>query len=242
MDGKLNPSKYLAVSTKPIDGQTVKHDMEYKDIEDDEKHSVSSGHQLTTIERLEKLHPYQMMLYLFLVGSSIIFLFLLIAHFATRPSELATENFFLPKPFIFSTFAILASSYFLSKAVQLFINEQLIQLRNSMGLAVMLGVVFAISQYIGWIAMIDQGILFEGRTGGVYLYILSGLHFVHLLGGLLYLFMSFLEILRISKDPIKSLVATTNPYYKLKIRLLVTYWIYLDITWLVVFFYFLFSY
>jgi cytochrome c oxidase subunit 3 len=177
-----------------------------------------------------------------LVGSGIIFLFLLIAHFATRPADIAVENFKLPKQFVVSTVIILLSSYVMSTVNKLFREEQLIKLRNNLGIALVLALAFAINQYVGWLSMVDQGILFEGRTAGVYLYILSGLHLIHMIGGLFFLLMIFIEIVKMSKDPIKSLVGTTNPYHKLKMDLLVTYWHYLDITWVIIFFYFLFSY
>ena len=196
----------------------------------------------TTMERIEKLHPYQLILYLSLLGSSIIFLFLLIAHFATRPTDIALENFKLPKQFVVSTVIIILSSYVMSTVAKLFRDEELITLRNNLGIGLVLALGFAISQYVGWLSMVDQGILFEGRTGGVYLYILSGLHLIHMIGGIIFLLLIFIEIVKMSKDPIKSLVGTTNPYHKLKMNLLVTYWHYLDITWVLVFFYFLFSY
>lgn len=204
--------------------------------------ATKKGEQLSSIERIERLHPYQLILYLFLVGSSIIFLFLVVAHFATRPDSSVDENFILPKSFVFSSLIIVATSYFMSQTSDLFKREELIQLRNNLGILLFLGLSFCVSQYIGWLSMIDKGILFEGRSGGVYLYILSGLHFIHILGGVFYLLLSFLHVVRISKDPVESLVACTNPYEKLKLNLLVTFWYYLDITWLFVFFYFLLSY
>jgi cytochrome c oxidase subunit 3 len=197
---------------------------------------------LTSMEKLERLHPYQLILYLFLIGSSIIFLFLVIAHFATRPDASVAENFTLPQSFAVSSLLIIVTSYFMSQTSQLFKNEELIRLRNNLGILLFLGLGFCVSQYIGWLSMMDKGILFEGRSGGVYLYILSGLHFIHILGGIFYLLLSFLQVVRISKDPVESLVACTNPYEKLKLNLLVTFWYYLDITWLFVFFYFLISY
>jgi cytochrome c oxidase subunit 3 len=204
--------------------------------------STKNGDSPFSMETIERLHPYQLILYLFLIGSSIIFLFLVIAHFATRPNASVVENFTLPKTFIVSSLIIIVTSYFMSQTSELFKKEELIKLRNNLGIILFLGLSFCVCQYIGWLSMIDKGILFEGRSGGVYLYILSGLHFIHILGGIFYLLLSFLQVVRISKDPIESLVACTNPYEKLKLNLLVTFWYYLDITWLFVFFYFLVSY
>ncbi|MEM9052678.1 MAG: cytochrome C oxidase subunit III [Bacteroidota bacterium] len=216
--------------------------MEYFDGGKESSYMDKVGRPQTTMEKIEKLHPYQLILYLALLGSAIIFLFLLIAHFATRPEDVTIENFKLPKQFVVSTIIIILSSYVMSTVSKLFREENLITLRNNLGIGLILAISFAISQYVGWLSMVDQGILFEGRTGGVYLYILSGLHFIHMLGGLIFLLLIFIEIVKMSKDPIKSLVGTTNPYHKLKMNLLVTYWHYLDATWVLVFLYFLFSY
>lgn len=216
--------------------------MEYFEGGKESKYASKRNEPQSAMERIEKLHPYQLILYLSLIGSGIIFLFLLVAHFATRPADITIENFKLPKQFVVSTVIIILSSYVMGTMPKLFREEQLITLRNNLGLGLILSLAFAISQYVGWLSMVDQGILFEGRTGGVYLYILSGLHLIHMIGGIIFLLMTFLEIVKMSKDPIKSLVGTTNPYHKLKLNILVTYWHYLDITWVIVFFYFLFSY
>ncbi len=216
--------------------------MEYFEGGRESKYLDKENRPQSTMERIEKLHPYQLILYLSLMGSGIIFLFLLIANFATRPADLALENFKLPKQFVVSTVIIILSSYVMSTVNKLFREEKLITLRNNLGIGLILALAFAISQYAGWLSMVHQGILFEGRTGGVYLYILSGLHLIHMIGGIIFLLLIFIEIAKMSKDPIKSLVGTTNPYHKLKMNLLVTYWHYLDITWVLVFFYFLFSY
>lgn len=216
--------------------------MDYKESKNKGQEYIPHHGNRTLFNRVESLHPYQLLMYLFLVSSAIIFLFLLIAHFATRPADISSENFQLPKTFIFSTILMLVSSLLLKDVQRQFRDEEMRQLRNTLGLALLMGMMFSVFQYIGWLAMMNKGIAFEGRTGGVYMYILSGLHFVHLIGGLIFLLKTFLEILKTSKDPILCLVATTNPYNKLKLNLMVTYWYYLDITWLVVFLYFLFSY
>ncbi len=58
-----------------------------------------------TLEKIERLHPHKMLLYLAIFGSSLIFLFMLIAFTASNGHPAIQENnaqLSIPKAFIFS--------------------------------------------------------------------------------------------------------------------------------------------
>ena len=54
-----------------------------------------------------------------------------------------------------------------------------------LGIALVLGFAFMISQYLGWVKLVGMGIYLVGNPSGSFLYVLTGLHLAHLLGGII---------------------------------------------------------
>ena len=71
---------------------------------------------------------------------------------------------------------------------------------------------------------------------------LSGLHVAHVLGIMVYLLYLLMQCHKTSKDAVKELLYATNPYQKVRFKLLTSAWHFVDVVWVVVFFYFLFSF
>ena len=175
-------------------------------------------------------------------GSSLIFLFMLIAFTATNNHPLLENEVqpVVPKAFVFSTLVLMLSSYFVSRFKRAFEQEQMKKLRNMLGITVMLGFVFTISQYWGWHQLEQAGHGLSGISSGAYLYIISGLHILHLVGAMFFMTHQFIRISSISADPVKTLIAVTNPYQKMRLDMLSTYWHFMDFLWVALFLYFLF--
>ncbi len=203
--------------------------------------NIKNIKQQTTFEKIEKLHPHKLFLYLSLLGSSLIFMFMITAYTTSRP-ETALEGFQIPKIFTVSTLILLISSYTISMLVSFYENDNVKQLRNYMGYTLLLGVAFIICQYIGWSELDTAGIYLTGKASGAYLYVISGLHGVHLLGGLIFLAYFFFQMIQVAKDPIKSLIMVTNPYQKIKLEMLTFFWHVIDGLWLILFLYLLFTF
>lgn len=198
-----------------------------------------------TLEKIEKLHPHKMLLYLAIFGSTLIFLFMIIAFTATNNHPVMQDGqvqLQLPKAFIFSTLILLVSSYFVSRFVRAFEQENMKKLRNMLGITVVLGFIFTISQYWGWHQLEQAGHGLSGISSGAYLYIISGLHILHLVGAMFFMTHQFIRISSISADPVKTLIAVTNPYQKMKLEMLTTYWHFMDFLWVGLFLYFLFMF
>lgn len=202
---------------------------------------ISDTHLTTTFERIEKLHPHKMLLYLAMFGTSLIFVFMLIAFTATHNGAVeGAPEFRMPKAFIFSTMVLLFSSYYVSRFLRAYRNEEMKKLRNLIGITVMLGFVFTLSQYWGWHELDVSGYSLTGLSSGAYLYVISGLHILHLVGGIFFMTYQFIRISRVANDPVKSLIMVTNPYHKIKLEMLTTYWHFMDLLWVGLFTYFLF--
>ena len=144
----------------------------------------------------------------------------------------------MPKAFTCSTFILLISGFISTKLEKFYNQDDIPKLNYALGIILILGVCFSVSQYIGWLELQESGIYFAGKASGSFLYVLTGLHVVHLLGGLLFLTYLFAQTMWVVKDPIRNLIMVTNPYQKIKLQIFVIYWQFLDALWIFLFFYF----
>jgi cytochrome c oxidase subunit 3 len=196
----------------------------------------------TTFSKIEKLHPHKMLLYLSIFGSCLIFLFMIIGHISSKPDADDFIRFKFPRAFIVSLVLLLLSSFSISKVLPAYLKDDMKTLKWYLGVTLFLGISFTMSQYIGWYELKQSGIYFSGKAAGSYLYVISGLHILHLAGGLVFLTLMYTHISRIARDPVKTLIMVTNPYERIRIEMLTIYWHFVDIIWVCLFFYFLFSF
>lgn len=205
------------------------------------KNNTEEKKRETTISRLEKIHPHKMLLYLSIFGSSLIFLFMITAYTFSRP-ENDLVNFSMPKSFIVSLVLLMLSSFFISKVLPAFKKDNITEVKRALEMTLLLGLAFTISQYVGWYEMNRSGIYLSGEDSGAYLYVISGLHVLHLAAGLAFLTLTYTKVSTTSRDPVKALIMVTNPYQRIRLEMLTTYWHFIDILWVGLFFYFLFSF
>lgn len=165
---------------------------------------------------------------------------MLVAYAFNMPNN-SLYQFTFPKVFIISIIIMLLSSFSLSHMSYAVEKEQLSQLRNYMLTAFILGLSFAIFQYIGWQQLKHQGLFLAGKAAPTYLYIITGMHLVHFISAMILLSIYMIDVYRFEKDPVKILIFVTNPYEKIKLEILNSYWQYLNVLWMILFFYFLYT-
>jgi cytochrome c oxidase subunit 3 len=187
------------------------------------------------LQRVEKMHPYQTMMYLGMFGSGLIFLFLTVAFLASGTGYFEQYGHKIPKAFILSTFVILFSGYTVSKLLIYFNEENLEKLKSNLVLTAILGVIFTILQFFGWRELTMMGVDFKGLPSGSFLYILSGIHIFHLLGVMIFSIIMLVQYNQNGKSEIQQILMLTNPFEKMRIRLFTTYWHFMDLIWLVLF-------
>jgi cytochrome c oxidase subunit III len=196
----------------------------------------------TWFQKVENLHPYQTLMYLGMFGSGMIFLFLTIAFIASGFENLQRISLQIPKGFIASTFVLVYSSYSASKMMQYFRQEQLSKLKKNLLLTFCLGLLFSGLQVIGWKELSTMGIDFTGVPSGSFLYLLSGIHLFHLGGALVFAMIMILQYSKKEKDIVQHLLVVTNPFERMRIQLFTTYWIFMDLIWVVLFTLFVFAF
>jgi len=144
-------------------------------------------------------------LIMWLMIASVVMLFAgLTSAYIVRRAEGNWLTFQLPEMFKISTVIIVVSSISLI-VTQLFLNKNRLTLVNVLlGSSFILGVLFLFFQYQSWVEIYNYkvvpgqgdysgkyfGIVFGGQyanPSGSFLYVLSGLHFVHIVGGLIFM-------------------------------------------------------
>ena len=198
--------------------------------------------QQTWFQKLENFHPYETLLYLAMVSSGLIFLFLVVAFLYSGLNQLEGLNHRMPIAFLISTFMLVLSGYTATKMRLHYQEENIPKLESSLRNTFVLGVAFTILQFAGWKELADMGINFTGIPSGSFLYLLSGIHIFHLLGAMVFALILLVQLRRTQEDGIRKLILVTNPYEKMRIRLFTVYWHFMDAIWLILFLLFVLSF
>ncbi|MBC6609654.1 cytochrome c oxidase subunit 3 [Hymenobacter sp. BT507] len=184
-----------------------------------------------------------LLLYLGLVGSLVLFVVLISAYAHTRYTSGVPAGLHpFPRYFSISTVVLLASSYTLSQARRLYRDDDVTNLARCLGATLLLGLAFAGLQALGWHELQVQGVFFRDKPSGTYVYLISAIHVMHLLGGVLFLTLLFLRAQHASRDSIRTLLFIRDPYRRLQLKLMSTYWHFVDALWVLLFCAFLFLY
>lgn len=189
----------------------------------------------------ERMGPQRTFLFFALIGSSILFLSLVIMFIIWMSYHPPIENLRLPKAFIVSTIILLFSSYFLTLARRAFQNDKSKLLLISLFSTLVLSSAFTYLQVTGWKELYVSGHFFDGAAGVTFLYLITGLHFIHVFGGIIYLIYLNLIAFDAWQDPVKNLLYFSNPVEGIRLELFSAYWHFLDGLWLFLFLTFLFT-
>lgn len=193
----------------------------------------------TEISPLSKISPLKTVLYFLLAGIVMLFLVLTLAYLYSAPAW-KWEQFRFPKYFLVSTLILSASGWFLQQTKAYFEQDAAVPLRRALLLTSVLGLAFTATQLLAWNELKQVGIFFSGTPDGSYLYLLSGLHALHLLAGMLWLWYLTYHCYRHTQDAVASLLYFSNRQQALHLELLRTYWQVLGVLWIYLLFFFLF--
>lgn len=181
---------------------------------------ISEEKQRTSLS----MHPKKFALWLFIMSVVMIFAALTSAYIV-RQSEGDWFVFELPNMFYFSSLVIIASSASLHWGVLAAQKDELGKLKAAISITTLLGIAFLVMQYIGWGQLVDMNVYFVGNPSGSFVYVLSGLHGVHLISGVVYLLIILVATFQF-KVHAKSLT---------RLEMCATYWHFLGGLWLYLF-------
>ncbi|WP_020571804.1 cytochrome c oxidase subunit 3 [Neolewinella persica] len=183
-------------------------------------------------------HPKNVFLTLLLFSLTMLFLALTAAFVYTRiQSNLPPIK--LPILFVFNTAILLAGSYTMIRAKRAYLADDTRQYTNMLWYTMGLSIFFLVMQCIAWYQLFDQQVYITSDNSAGYLYVISGLHFAHVIGGIPFLGVFLYKARKYMKEPVSVLVYFSDPDKRLNLRLLTMYWHFLDGLWiyLVLFFF-----
>jgi len=183
-------------------------------------------------------HPYNIILTLVLAGITVLFLAFSVAYVYTRYNS-GDVTLRLPNIFIFNSLFLIASSFTIRWANQCYLDDDTEKYQSALLVTTALTVVFMILQVVGWQQLVNQDIFLASNNMASYLYLISGLHFLHVIAGLPFLILFYVVARKRMKEPVSVLVYFSDPEKRLKLRLLTRYWHYLDGLWIYLVLFFL---
>ncbi|MEZ5014304.1 MAG: cytochrome c oxidase subunit 3 [Chitinophagales bacterium] len=191
-----------------------------------------------TIHKRYIVHPHKFVLWLAIVSAIMIFAAFTSAYVVKKGDTKAWQDIALPHIFTISTMVIVCSSLFMHAAYLSFIKGKLMVFRSMMLLTFLTGATFLILQIMGWIELTGQGVNLKGNVAGSFIYVISGAHFVHVLGGVIALLI--FSVITWTKYSTASLMdPETYSARKTGVEIMMTYWHFVDFLWVYLFFFFI---
>ena len=175
----------------------------------------------------KKIHPYQFFLWGGL-GSIVMMFAGLTSAYIVKKSQANWLQFDLPNIFMVSTAVILISSFTIQMAVKKCKEQNENQYRGFLAVTAILGALFIILQIQGFMTLEVNGIALTGarsNSAGSFLFVITGLHLLHVAGGVLALIWISLKAFS-AKNDIKN---------DLPVKLISNYWHFVDILWVYLF-------
>ena len=170
------------------------------------------------------MHPKKFALWLFMVTVVMLFAAFTSAYIV-RQSEGNWLQFELPAAFWITSGIIILSSLTMHWAYLSAKKDNLDTVKLAMGITTVLGIAFLVGQFMAWEELVKENVYFVGNPAGSFVYVFTGLHGVHLIGGVVFLLIVLIQTFRY-KVHAKNLD---------QIEMCATYWHFLDGLWLYLF-------
>jgi len=188
------------------------------------------------------VHPKKFALWLGMASMTMFFAALTSALILKKGDYKVWENFRLPEAFMYSTIVIVLVSIAMHFSLTAYKKSKFAAFRWLLVLGFLLAVVFLILQYYGWVVLTSMGKPITGNISGQFLYLISSLHGFHIVIGLIVTLLFLIFAFRARKDELFELRNIANPDRILHMELLVTFWHFIDIVWIYLYFFFYFNY
>ncbi len=185
----------------------------------------------------KKYRNYKWLLYFSISGISIMFIGLTILYFfSSIKNQQAPVR--LPVLFYWNTLVLMGSSLTLVLSQLYYTEDRFNQYKSALLLILGLGILFMVGQVTGWLALYNSGYTLSHHSSS-YLYVISGIHAIHVLGAMVFLVFFLSKSHPLLKDYATSVVYFTDPIIQSQLRLFSIFWHFLGITWIYLLFFFI---
>eukprot|EP01136_Pigoraptor_vietnamica_P004151 Opistho-1_new@34176 len=184
---------------------------------------------MTTVQPNEpgRIHPHKFTLWVGM-GSIIMMFAGLTSAYVVKKNQSNWLEFDLPQVFWYSTFVILLSSLTIHLTVKAFKAREMGRYRLLVTLTAALGVLFLVLQLLGFKELQSSNIALIGpksNSAASFLFVITGLHMLHILGGVIVLLIIFA----------RAYAVKVKNYSSLPIEMAATYWHFVDVLWIYLF-------
>ena len=170
------------------------------------------------------MHPKKFAMWLLIASVSMLFAALTSAYIV-RQAEGNWLYFELPAMLYWTTGVILLSSITLHLGYRYAKRDQIENLKLMVGITAALGLVFLAGQVMAWKDLVAHSVYFVGNPSGSFLYVLTGLHGLHIVSALVYLVIVLISAYRLK----------ISSHNLVQLEMCVTYWHFLGGLWLYLF-------
>lgn len=172
------------------------------------------------------MNPRKFILWLFVVSIVMLFASMTSAYLVRR-AEGNWLEYTIPIVFTYSTVLLAISSLTMHWAYLAAKKDNFTSLRIAISITFALGLAFLVMQFEGWKELVAQDVYFVGNPAGSFMYVFTGLHAFHLISGLIVLVYALKAAFQM-KMHAKNLE---------QLQISATYWHFLDVLWLYLFFF-----
>lgn len=167
-----------------------------------------------------KIHPHKFTLWVG-IGSILMMFAGLTSAYIVKRNQANWSSFEIPTLFWISTIAIVLSSCTLYLASKSFKERMMSRYRSLMAVTLLLGIIFIVLQFFGFKQLWDEGLTLQRNVAYSFLYVIVGLHALHVIGGVVALVVMSL----------KAFSKKTRIYSYVPVDLISTYWHFVDVLW-----------
>ena len=181
-------------------------------------------------EQKRKIHPHKFTLWV-AIGSILMMFAGMTSAYIVKRSQASWLMIEIPMMFWYSTATILASSVTVQLALKALKKREMINYRRLLLVTAVLGVLFIVLQVAGFSQFAAQDIRLIGAGSNAsysFLLAISGLHGVHVLGG----------VVALVVIAIRALNSSTRSYSSVPLEIAATYWHFVDALWIYLFIFF----
>lgn len=136
--------------------------------------------------RVRSMNPKKFAMWLFIITVTMLFASLSSAYIV-KQSEGNWPIFEFPSLFNTTSVIIILSSISLHYSYISAKRDNLLQIRIGLVITTALAIAFLIGQYLSWGELVSQDVFFVGHPAGSFIYVFTGIHAAHLIGGLIFL-------------------------------------------------------
>ncbi|MDZ4757970.1 MAG: cytochrome c oxidase subunit 3 [Bacteroidota bacterium] len=174
------------------------------------------------------VHPLKFILWLIIVAAVMLFAGLTSAYIVKKIDGKAWLEFQLPSMFMVSTIVVILSSVTMWWSHRSAKRDEIQRVKMGLFATLLFALSFVGLQYMGWKQLVENNVYFTGfSVSASFVYVISGLHVLHILGGIIFLGILLAKTYRYE----------VHKKNMLSISLCSTYWHFVGLLWVYLYFF-----